>query len=97
MEHLTIYDNEFLRQFEVRTDGKLAKIEYSVQEKKVFLTKLIIPENMEKDDFKNRFIRSVLEEIEKRNMRMVPTSPEIARFLRANREYKELLPAGIRI
>ena len=97
MENLAVHDNEFLRQFEVRTDGKLAKIEYATQEKKVFLTKLIIPEEMEKDGFQDRFIKSVLHEIDKKNLRVVPTSPEITRFLRRNKEYKEMLPAGIRI
>lgn len=97
MKELEITDNEFLRQFEVRIDGKLAKIEYATQEKKVFLTKLIIPEELEKDDFKDRFIEAVLHEIDGRNLRVVPTSPEIASFLRANKQYKELLPAGIRI
>lgn len=97
MDDLRITDNEFLRQFEAKVDSKLAKIEYSTQEKKVFLTKVVIPEDIAGDDFKDRFIRSVLQEIDKKNLRMVPTSPDIARFLRRHKEYKELLPVGIRI
>ena len=97
MKNIAVNDNEFFRQFEVRMNGKLAKIEYATQERKMFLTKLVIPEDMEKDDFRDRFIRSVLHEIDKKNLRIVPTSPEIARFLRANKEFKEMLPAGIRI
>ena len=45
MLELDINDNNFLRQFEVSIDGKLAKVEYSLQERKIFLTKISIPEN----------------------------------------------------
>ncbi len=38
-----LVDNDFLRQFELKIDDHLAKIEYSLQERKIFLTKLIIP------------------------------------------------------
>ncbi|MDX1327232.1 MAG: N-acetyltransferase, partial [Arenibacter sp.] len=31
------------------------------------------------------------------NLRVVPTSPEIASFLKKNRQYHEMLPVGIRI
>ena len=41
-------DNDFLRQFELKVDGELAKIEYSLQDRKIFLTKLIIPESIAK-------------------------------------------------
>lgn len=96
MSEVAVKDNDFLRQFELRIDGKLAKIEYSSQEKKIFLTKLVIPEDFD-DHSRDDFIESVLHIVEKRNLRVVPTSPEIARFLRKHKEYKDLLPVGIRI
>ena len=92
-----IKENSFLRQFETSVDGHLAKIEYSSQDRKVFLTKLIIPEEITKEDFKEDFIKSVLHHIKEQNLRVVPTSPEIAIFLKKNRQYKEMLPIGIRI
>ncbi|MGB5667313.1 MAG: GNAT family N-acetyltransferase [Maribacter sp.] len=97
MNELEIKDNSFLRQFEARVDGHLAKIEYSSQERKVFLTKLVVPEEITKDGFKEDFIKSVLHHIQDQNQRVVPTSPQIAGFLRKNRQYKEMLPVGIRI
>lgn len=94
-----VNENEFLRQFETKVDGELAKIEYSTQERKIFLTKLILPESVTTDeDFKNAFIKAVLDIIEEKNCRVVPTSPDIAKFLRKNKMfYKDLLPVGIRI
>ncbi len=97
MDELAIKDNSFLRQFEVRVDGHLAKIEYSSQERKIFLTKLVIPEAIGRDGFREEFIKAVLHHIQEQNLRVVPTSPQIAGFLRKNRQYKEMLPVGIRI
>ncbi len=96
-EALTIHDNEFLRQFEYKQDDALAKIEYSMQERKIFLTKLIIPEALQEGDFEERFITAVLRLIETKNQHVVPTSPKIAGFLRRHKEFKELLPVGVRI
>ncbi len=92
-----IVDNEFLRQFELKIDSHFAKIEYSLQDRKIFLTKLIIPEKVEDEEFKNQFLRLVFENIKERNLSVVPTSPEIARFIRKNRQFKSLLPVGLRI
>ena len=39
MSTLNINDNNFLRQFEVNINGQLAKVEYALQERKIFLTK----------------------------------------------------------
>ena len=47
--------------------------------------------------FKEDFIKAVLHHIQDQNLRVVPTSPRIAGFLRKNRQYKEMLPVGIRI
>ena len=41
-----LVDNDFLRQFEMKIDNELAKIEYSLQERKIFLTKLVVPEEI---------------------------------------------------
>lgn len=90
-------DNDFLRQFELKVDDELAKIEYSLQERKIFLTKLIIPDSINSESFETDFLTLVFENIAERNISIVPTSPEIAKFIRKNRKYKKMLPVGIRI
>ena len=97
MENLTLVNNEFLRQFEVKIGDSLARIEYSEQERKIFLTKLHIPKKIENKELEEAFIIKVLEFISEKNLRVVPTSPKIARFLRINRRYKRLLPVGIKL
>ena len=59
-----LVDNDFLRQFELKIDDHFAKIEYSLQEKKIFLTKLIVPEALDNDEFKTDFIKIVFDNIE---------------------------------
>ena len=97
MSQLTLENNEFLRQFEVVANGSMARIEYAEQERKIFLTKLIVPEDIDSAAFKDEFIRTVLDFVAEKNMRVVPTSPEIAGFLRKNKSYKDLLPVGIKL
>ena len=92
-----LVDNDFLRQFELKIDNHFAKIEYSLQERKIFLTKLIVPEEQDNEDFVNAFLKIVFDNIEERNLSVMPTSPEIAKFMRRNRQYKKLLPGGVRI
>ena len=97
-EDLTITDNEFLRQYETTISEELATIEYSKQERKIFLTKLHMSDNIREQGYMEKFIEAVLEEIQESNTRVMPTSPEIARYMRKNRrKYKDLLPVGINI
>ena len=90
-------DNSFLRQYELKIGNQMATIEYSQQERKIFLTKLNIPTNLEIDDFSEKFIKLVLEDISEKNISVVPTSPPIAKFIKRNRRYKKMLPVAIRI
>jgi len=92
-----LIDNAFLRQFELKVGDKLAKIEYSLQDRKIFLTKLIIPDTVNNDAFIDGFLKLVMENIQERNISVVPTSPPIAKFIRKNRRYKRMLPVGVRI
>ena len=90
-------DNSFLRQYELKIGNQMATIEYSQQERKIFLTKLNIPTNLDIDDFSEKFIKLVLEDISEKNISVVPTSPPIAKSIKRNRRYKKMLPVGIRI
>lgn len=98
IEDVEITDNEFLRQFELEVGDNMARIEYALQDRKIFLTKYEMCEEMEDQGFREIFIRAVFDEVKDRNISLVPTSPEIAGFLRKNRrKYKALLPVGINI
>tara|TARA_B100001250_G_scaffold141579_1_gene121115 strand:- start:1002 stop:1295 length:294 start_codon:yes stop_codon:yes gene_type:complete len=97
MIEIKLDNNEFLRQFEVKINGTLARIEYAEQERKIFLTKIVIPSNIYSKEFEENFIKKTLEFISNKNLRVVPTSPKIAGFVRRNKSYKSLLPVGIKL
>ena len=98
-EEMVITDNEFLRQFETTIQNELVKVEYSQQDRKIFLTKLVMTVELKEKGFLEPFLESLLDYIkEKGNDRVVPTNPDIAKFMRKNkRKYKDLLPVGINI
>ena len=94
---MALTDNTFLRQYELKVNDELAIIEYSLQDRKIFLTKLIIPESASENTFTEEFLVLVLDDIKDREISVVPTAPIIAKFIRKNRKYKRMLPVGIRI
>ena len=59
MSDITIENNEFLRQFEVKVSDSLARIEYAEQERKIFLTKIHIPDTIKDKSFVNKEIKKI--------------------------------------
>jgi len=94
---MEIKDNTFSRQFEVTIDGKMVAVEYSFQEKKIFLTKIITPENFENEEFISDLLKNIMAIAVERKLKVVPVLPKIAAFFRKNPVYKELLPPGIKL
>ena len=89
-------DNTLLRQFEANTDHGMAVVEYALQERKIFLTKLHTPEGLE-DGWVQEFIASILEIAEEKKWKVVPTHPKIVALFRKNHSFKQFLPPGIKI
>lgn len=94
---MDIKDNTFSRQFETFSEGELVTVEYSFQERKIFLTKIRVPDNFENDEFVNELLINIMEIATERKLKVVPVLPKIASFFRKNPTYKELLPPGIKL
>ena len=75
---MEIKDNAFSRQFETFLDGEMILLEYSFQEKKIFLTKIKTPDNFDNEDFINDFLKNIMEIAYERNLKVVPILPKIA-------------------
>lgn len=100
MEHdiiMEIKDNTFARQFETSVDKGLISVEYSFQEKKIFLTKINVPENYIDEDFITELLKNIMAIAYERKLKVVPILPKIALFFRRNTVYRDLLPPGIKI
>lgn len=92
---MEIKDNTFLRQFEAVVNNVLLAVEYSIQERKIFLTRLNVPEGFTNENVENELLKRILDDLEEKNMKVVPTAPRIVGFFRRNPSYKSLLPPGI--
>jgi hypothetical protein len=96
-EKMEIKDNTFARQFETWVDGKLISVEYSFQEKKIFLTRITTFEGFNDEELINELLKNIMEIAYERKLKVVPILPKIALFFRKNTTYKDLLPPGIKI
>jgi hypothetical protein len=97
LEKMEIKDNTFARQFETLVDGKLVSVEYSFQEKKIFLTRINTFEGFDNEEFINDLLKNIMEIAYERKLKVVPILPKIALFFRKNVTYRDLLPPGIKI
>ena len=97
LEKMEIKDNTFARQFETLFDGKLVSVEYSFQEKKIFLTRINTFDGFDNEGFINDLLKNIMEIAYERKLKVVPILPKIALFFRKNTIYRDLLPPGIKI
>lgn len=97
LEKLEIKDNTFARQFETLVDGKMVSVEYSFQEKKIFLTRINTFDGFDNEEFIATFLKNIMEIAYERKLKVVPILPKIAAFMRKNTIYRDLLPPGIKI
>lgn len=97
LEKMEIKDNTFARQFETLIDGKMITVEYSFQEKKIFLTRINTFEGFEDEEFISELLKNIMEIAYERKLKVVPILPKIAAFMRKNTTYRDLLPPGIKI
>lgn len=93
---MEIKKNEFLRQFEASVDYELITIEFAEQERKMFLTKMVISDHLREDGYVDVMVRSVLNLLKDQGVKVVPTCIEVKSFIRKNKFlYQDLLPVGI--
>jgi predicted GNAT family acetyltransferase len=94
---LDVKDNVNARQFEVKIDGLLAKVEYMMGGNKIFLTHTEVPPALEGKGIASALVERVLEIVEERKLKMVPLCPYVATYLRKHPEWKRLLAHGINV
>ena len=77
LEKIEIKDNTFARQFETLVDGKLISVEYSFQEKKIFLTRINVFDGFDNDVFITDLLKNIMEIAYERKLKVVPILPKI--------------------
>ncbi len=94
---MEVIDNTEMRHFEVREDEMLATIEYQIQEKKYFLTKVHFPEEFEKSGKATEMLEKTLDMIEETGMRVVPMTKFVKQHFKKNSKRKHMLPVGMHL
>lgn len=94
---MEIFDNTEMRHYEVKHGEQLAIIEYQIQEKKVFLTRVEFPESFVEEGKDQIMINTTLDIIAETGMRIVPMTRIIKQFFRDHKERRKLLPVGIHL
>ncbi len=97
LQKLDIKDNTFSRQFETLVSEGMVTVEYSFQEKKIFLTKIQTPEGFVNEEFIADYLKNIMDIAYERKLKVVPILPKIALFFKNNKVYSDLLPPGIKI
>lgn len=94
---MEIKDNSFSRQFETTAPEGAVTVEYSFQDRKIFLTRINTPENFSNEQFIDDLLVEIMSIAEEKKFKVVPIFPRIATFIKKNPKYKEMLPPGIRL
>lgn len=97
-EMIEVKNNDFLRQFEAEIEGSLVSLEYSSQPRQIFLTKLIMEDDLKERGLDQVFLKSVFDLLNENGTKVMPTCPQVKRFFKAHKkEYRRLLPTGINL
>lgn len=94
---MNVIDNTEMRHFEVQEGDRLATIEYQIQEKKYFLTRVEFPPKFEESGKGEEMLAKTLDMIEETGMRVVPMTKFVKQYFKNHRERRNLLPVGIHL
>nr|WP_317134290.1 N-acetyltransferase [Flavobacterium agricola] len=84
---MEIKNNEISRQFELKTETEKISVEYSFQEKKLFLTRINCI-NEDNKDLVEYLLKDIMRVVEEKRWRVVPTKPDISLFFKKIRGTK---------
>ena len=90
-------DNTASKRFQIEVDGHLAIVEYILAEDRIFLTHTEVPAALGRRGIGSALVKSVLEEVEKRNLTLIPLCPFVASYIKKYPEWKKLVLKGINI
>ena len=94
---LIVTDNPDKKRYEVTVDGSTAFIEYIKAKDKIYLTHTEVPTTLEGKGIGSTLVLKVLEDIERKDLTLVPLCPFVAMYLKKHPEWKKLVMKGINI
>ena len=97
-EDIIVIQNKFLRQFESQINNHLIAIEYTDNDRNMFLSKVNFNADAHGQDIIDLFIKATLDDLKEKEITIVPTSSHVKKFIKRNKLlYKKMLPTGMAI
>ncbi|MDR0938956.1 MAG: N-acetyltransferase [Mediterranea sp.] len=97
-EEYTLVDNKEKKRYEFDVDGQLAIIEYILQGNEVIIfTHTEVPVKLGGRGIGTRLVAKVLEDAERRQLKVVPLCPFVAAYMLKHPEWKRVLMAGFHL
>ncbi len=93
----TLIDNEAAKRYEFHVDGHVPVIEYIKARDKIYLTHTEVPSALEGKGIASALIKKALEDIDAKNLTLIPLCPFVAGYLKKHPEWKRLVLKGINI
>ena len=97
MQTYELHDVPEKKRYEFRMGEHPPHIEYIRAQDKIYLTHTEVPDALAGKGIGSRLVRSVLEDIERQGLTLVPLCPFVALYLKRNPEWKRLVLKGINI
>ncbi len=92
-----IYQNADKKRFEWSVEGKLALIEYILNnQNEIFLTHTEVPPELEGKGIGSKLVKAVLDYIKAENWTLYPTCPFVGSYIKKHEEYQSLVKKGLR-
>ena len=92
-----LIDNTESKQYEYHIDGVIAKIEYINAKEKIYLTHTEVPKELEGQGVASALVKDVLNDIEKKELTLIPMCPFVASYIKRHPDWKKLVLKGINI
>ncbi len=94
---MKLLDNEKAKQYEMQVEGGLVRIEYIRAQDKIYLTHTEVPKSLEGKGYGSQIIKMALEDIDEKDLTLIPMCPFVAGYIKKHPEWKKLVLKGINI
>jgi hypothetical protein len=88
-------DNTERKRFELTADGHTAFIEYIHMANKIFFTHTEVPKELEGKGVGSAIIKLALENIEARELKLIPLCPFVAAYIKRHPEWDRVLASDV--
>lgn len=94
---MKLIDNQEAKQYEMHVDDEIVRIEYIRALNNIYLTHTEVPRSLEGRGLGSQIVKSVLEDIDAKELTLIPMCPFVAGYIKKHPEWKKLVFRGINI